>query len=345
MANPGPIHSLSPDDWLLSELDRVTPEWSLAALSEDADEQEWRSGLRQALRGALGLDRAQPVDREVKLLDRSACDGVTVERILYNSEPGVTVPALLLIPHVEELPQPAVVLCYGPGAGKSSALTGPSAVEDGPDQPLARRLLNEGLIVIVPDLVCAGERQGTQRAQVAVGNWLGRPLLGRWVHDALCTVDVLNERQEIEASRLGVIGIGPGGGAALHAMALDERLRVGVVSGQLARYADRLRLLRGEDWRDLAQQLYAMVPGVLRAAELEDIAGLCAPRPLLMSYTPEDAGCTADGARDCAERVREGYARLGGKGLFQTAFLPDMESRFSEATREFLTDHLRAQYV
>jgi len=345
MANLGPVHSLSPDDWLLSELDRLTPEWSLAAWPADGDEQEWRSGLRQALRGALGLDYAQPVEREVKLLDRSACEGVTVERILYNSEPGTTVPALLLIPHVEELPQPAVVLCYGPGAGKSSALGGPSAIEDGPDQPLARRLLGEGLIVIVPDLVCAGERQATQRAQAAVGNWLGRPLLGRWVQDALCAVDVLSERQEIEASRLAVVGLGPGGAAALHAMALDERLRVGVIGGQLARYADRLRLLRGEDWRGLADQLYAMVPGGLRLGELEDTASLCAPRPLLMSHSPDDAGCTVDGARDCAERVGEGYARLGGKGLFQTAFLPEMGSRFSEAARGFVTNHLRAQYV
>ncbi len=345
MVDPGPIHSFSPDDWLLSEVEQLTPAWSLAELPDDADLTEWRSGLSEALKGALGLDHVEGVDRDVKVLDRSAADGVTVERVLYNSERDVTVPALLLLPHVEKLPQPAAIVCVGGTPGKSSALLSPSPGEGGPDEPLVRRLLEEDLIVVVPDMAASGERKADRLPQAAVGAWLGRPLLGRWVHDALCAIDVLAERQEIDSSRLGIAGMGPTGAAALHAMAIDERLRVGVVTGQLGCYADRVRTLCARDWGGLAGELHVMLPGGLRLGEVEDVAALCAPRPLLMCHAPDDAMCTIDAARKCAERIREGYARLGGKGLFEAAFLPETGTRLNEAAREFLTRHLRAQYV
>jgi hypothetical protein len=345
MVNPGPIHPLSPDDWLLSEVDQLTPTWSLAERDDDADLAEWRSGLSSALERALGLDGIEAVDRDVKLLDRSAANGVTVERILYNSERGVTVPALLLLPHVEELPQPAVIVCMGGRPGKSSALLSPSSGDGGPDETLVRRLLDEGLIVVVPDMVASGERRAEELPQVAVGAWLGRPLVGRWVHDARCAIDVLAERQEIDSARLGIVGIGPVGAAALHAMALDERLRVGAVAGQLASYADRVRTLCARSWEGLRGELHAMVPGGLCLAELHDVAALCAPRPLLMCHAPGDAACAIDAARKCAEQIRVGYGRLGGKGLFQAGFLPEMGTRLNETVREFLTRHLRAQYV
>ena len=221
----------------------------------------------------------------------------------------------------------------------------PAPGEGGPDETMVRRLLDEGLVVLAPDAVGAGERHAEELPQVVAGAWLGRPLLGRWVHDALCAIEVLAERQEVEASRLAVLGVGPGGATALYAMALDERLRVAVVGGQLAGYADRLQALCAQRWEPLVGEMHAMVPGGLRLAELYDVAALCAPQPLLMAHTPGDVVCPVEAARACAERISEGYARLGGKGLFDAAFLPDMGSRFGEAAREFLARHLRAQYV
>lgn len=345
MVNPGPVNSFSPDDWLLAQVERLTPAWSLADREEEADLAHWRSGLTGALRGALGLDCVEDVERDVMVLDRGAAHGVTVERMLYNSERGVTVPALLLLPHVEKLPQPAVIACVTGTPGKSVALPSPSPAETGPDEPLVRRLLREEFIVVVPDLAGTGERKTDRLPQAAVGAWLGRPLLGCWVNDVLSAIDVLAERQEIDSSRLGIVGTGPAGAAVLHAMAVDERLRAGVVTGQLGCYADRVRTLCACDWGGLTEELQVMLPGGLRLAELPDVAALCAPRPLLMCHAPDDATCAIDAARKCAGQIREGYARLGGKGLFEAAFLPEIGTRFSEAVREFLTRHLRAQYV
>ncbi len=339
----GPLPSLSPEEWLLGELDRRAPKWSLARWRGDLG--EWRDGLTAALSEILGLGRAEAGELDVKLLDRYERQGVTIERLLYNSEPGVAAPACLLLPHGVEWPRPAVVLCHDRGPGKMSALIEPRAGKGDPGQTLAHRLLAEGFIVMVPDALGYGERKAEESAQALVGAWLGRPLLGRWVHDVRRAADVLADRQEVVASRLAIAGLGIGGTTALHAMAVDERFRVGVVGGQLGSYADRIRALSAAAWRGLEEELPSLAPGLLAAAELEDVACLCAPRPLMMLHAPTDRWCPIDAARACAGRIAAGFGRLGASGLFESAWVPEIGSRANDAAREFLTRHLTAQWV
>ena len=344
--SPPFLYSLSPDDWLLAQFRTMAPRWSLLCQGKSADLGAWREGLVADLRAALGLDRVEPVEADLKLLDRREDHGITVERMVYNSEAGVAVPALILLPHTLDLPQPAVILCPEAGQGKTGALLQPLWGErDEPNRSLARRLLDENLIVAIPDLACSGERAAPIEPQLALGGWLGRPLLGRWVNDVLRLIDILDERQEVDSRRLAIAGVGAGGAVALHAMGLDRRLRVGVAGGQLAANADRAIALAAGQWRDLPECLHLMVPGLAALADATDTACLCAPQPLLLLHTEQDPSGSIDAARDSAAVVREGYARLQGKGMFEAQFLPEVGSRFHEAAREFLVRHLRAQYV
>jgi hypothetical protein len=149
------------------------------------------------------------------------------------------------------------------GEGKASAILEPVWSDaDEPGRSLARRLLDENLIVAIPDLVCSGERAAPELPQLTAGGWLGRPLLGRRVSEALRLVDLLDGRQEVDSQRLAVAGIGSGGATALHAMALDRRLRVGVSGGMLASNADRVVALAASGWQELPECLHLMVPGL-----------------------------------------------------------------------------------
>ncbi|MBM3500896.1 MAG: hypothetical protein FJX74_19730 [Armatimonadetes bacterium] len=337
--------SLSPDDWLLRRRREGAPRWSLEDLPTDAETGGWREGLLADLRRVLVLEDEPRDPPEVRVLARREDRGLTVEHILYEAEPGVTVPAVVLLPHTLELPQPAVVLC--PGAeGKAAFSLEPAWSDPGePGRSLARRLLDENLIVAVPDLVCSGERAGPELPQFAVGGWLGRPLLGRRVGEVLRLVDFLDQRQEVASTRLAVAGLGAGGATALHALALDRRLRVGVVGGMLTGNADRIIALAAGGWRELPECLHLMVPGLAALADVPDIAGLCAPQPLLMVHAADDPACPIDAARDCAALIRAGYARFQGAWQCEVQFHPESGTRAYEAAREFLVRHLRAQYV
>lgn len=341
----GPIHSYSPDDWLMLELAGHTPKWPLTGRKDDADLDEWRDGLTADLRRALGLNSVEPVDRNLRVLDRYEDDGLTFERTLYDAAPGVTVTALLLLPHTRELPVPCVIFCPDRGQSKYATVLPRWTLPGDPERSLVRRLIDDNVAVFVMDPVGAGERSANEQAQAAAGAWLGRPLLGRWVADLLAGIDILLPRQELRSDRLAVAGLGAGGATALHSLALDKRLRVGVVGGQLAGYADRLRHLIATRWEGLDAELPAMCPDALRLGELWDVAGLCAPQPLMMLHSPEDRSCPLDAAREAARELRDAYARLGGKGLLRAEFLPEWGSRGIEAVRDFLRLHFEAQYV
>jgi fermentation-respiration switch protein FrsA (DUF1100 family) len=165
------------------------------------------------------------------------------------------------------------------------------------------------------------------------------------VRDVLALLPILCERQEIDATRLAVCGSGAAGAAALHAMALDRRLRAGVIGGQLALNEDRVTALMADEWRSLPEAVHLLAPGLAALADTPEVAALCAPQPLLMLHTPDDANCPIGSARDCAALIGKGYARLSGKGMFESGFLAEVGSRWYDSAREFLVRHLRAQYV
>src|SRR5581483_5135262 len=62
---------------------------------------------------------------------------------------------------------------------------------------------------------------------------LGQTLIGWRVWDIMRTIDYLATRSDVDASRIGCIGISCGGTATLFASAIDPRLRAAMVSGYL----------------------------------------------------------------------------------------------------------------
>jgi hypothetical protein len=92
----------------------------------------------------------------------------------------------------------------------------------------------------------------------------------------LRAVDYLSTRAEIDPKRISVIGHGSAGLAALHAAALDDRLRSAAVTASLISYADVVQ-------KEIYTQRYStFVPGALRKYDLPELASLVAPRPLVV---------------------------------------------------------------
>src|SRR3712207_9278492 len=95
---------------------------------------------------------------------------------------------------------------------------------------------------------------------------LGRSLLGRRVWDTLRAIDYLQTRPEVDAERIGIMGISGGGMVTLFASALDERLRAAVISGYLCTFEGSIM--------SIYHCLCNYVPGLLQDAEMYDIAAM-----------------------------------------------------------------------
>ena len=100
----------------------------------------------------------EPVPLDVETLESVRCDGYRRDKIVFDTEDTMSVPAYLLVPDGREGAEPgaAVLACHGHGPGKSQAV----GLEhtDMPNADYALQLARRGYVVLAPDLRCFGER-------------------------------------------------------------------------------------------------------------------------------------------------------------------------------------------
>ena len=152
-------------------------------------------------------------------IGRPAC---RVEKLVYESEPGIPVPALLFVPKGGPARKPAIV--FADGRGKSQA-----AAE-------AEELAAKGYIVLVPDLRGFGETQpALDRRDYFVRNFgdyentltalvIGKTMVGMRATDIVRGVDLLAARSDVDASRIAVVGRSAAAIPALFAALFDKRI-------------------------------------------------------------------------------------------------------------------------
>src|SRR6185312_13114267 len=116
---------------------------------------EWRERRRARLIELLG-PMPDPVPLELETLESVRCDGYRREKVEFDTEETMSVPAYLLIPDGRTAEGAAVLACHGHGPGKSQAV----GLEhtNAPNSDYAHQLATEGYVVLAPDLRCFGER-------------------------------------------------------------------------------------------------------------------------------------------------------------------------------------------
>lgn len=124
-------------------------------------------------------------------------------------------------------------------------------------------------------------------------------MIGWRTYDAIRSVDYLLTRPEVDAARIGVVGISGGGTTALHASALDTRIGLAYVSGYFSTYRDTLL--------SAPNCICDYVPGILRYAEMHDVAGLIAPRPFFAESGDADRLAPVRATREAFGYVRQIY--------------------------------------
>ena len=99
--------------------------------------------------------------------------------------------------------------------------------------------------------------------------------------DAAAAHSVLTGLDGVDETRIGALGHSMGGASVLLHAALDERLAFAVVSGSACTYRERMA-------RGIGVECAQAIPGLLELGDLDDIAPLVAPRPLLLCSVDQD---------------------------------------------------------
>jgi cephalosporin-C deacetylase-like acetyl esterase len=129
---------------------------------------------------------------------------------------------------------------------------------------------------------------------------------GVMVWDDLRTLEYLAQRPEVDARRLACAGLSVGGYRSYMLAALDERIRavvsVGFMKSDKAQIRQHVINSTGFSFH---------LVGLLRYLDFPDLAGLIAPRPLLLMNGTRDRLFQQDGLKAAYAKVHAIYKKAG----------------------------------
>ena len=153
--------------------------------------------------------------------------GYRREKVVFDSRTGVSVLAYLLIPVNAKTPSPAVICVPGHGRGVDDIVGIDDKGADRTDKSgyqhdFAIQVAEAGMaaVAIEPmgfgcrrDAITSRKGLGTSACQPAAGGAMlvGETMIGWRVWDVMRTVDYISTRQDLDAARVGLMGISAAG--------------------------------------------------------------------------------------------------------------------------------------
>ena len=311
---------------------------------------EWQKALRSKLTELTGGFPADRAPLRPITLDTRTFPAYTREKIVFDSRPDVSVLAYLLIPNKAPRPAPVMICIPGHGRGVDDIVGideqgGERVDKAGYQHDFAIQVAEAGMAAMAIEPMGFGcrrdpinARQGLSRkaCDPAAGGALlvGETMVGWRVWDVVRTLDYIATRKELDLARVGCMGISGGGTITVFSTAFDERIRVALVSGYLNTFRDSIG--------SLAHCIDNYVPGILNWAEMHDVAGLIAPRPLFVESGERDNIFPIQASIESFNEVKKIYSVFGVPDLVEQEVFPEEHLFWGKRGIPFLVRHLRA---
>lgn len=312
----------------------------------------WQRRTRDALVRTVGFHDAPKAAPAPKLLESVDKGDYVRDKILIRTAEDTTMPVYMLLPKDAPRPMPVVLALHGHGYGVKDivGLWEDGKERDTPDgyhKDFAVALCRRGFAVAAPEISCFGERQtdfsylnttigqgspGTCTHTAMLAFHLGKSVVGLRTRDAMALVDYLETRNDVDATRLGAMGISGGGMHTLFSTCLDQRIKACVVSGYYSSFKDSI----------LAMFHCAcnFVPGLHQFGEMHDLVGLIAPRPMLAEAGSYDPLFPIAAVRRGIARARKIYKLFGAEKELETDYFAGRHQISGARAYDFLWEKL-----
>lgn len=279
----------------------------------------WQKQLRAKLTELLGGFPESRSPLHATTLEVTEFPTYRRERFAFESRPGLGVLGYLLTPTKARQPLPAVVCVPGHGRGVDDIVGIDESGKlrddkDGYQHDFALQAVEHGMAAVAIEPMAFGCRRDARTAAKGLGTsacqpvagaalLLGETMIGWRVYDVMRLIDWIATRPELDSQRVGCMGISGGGTCTLFASALDSRIRAAMVSGYLNTFRDSIM--------SLSHCIDNYVPGILNWAEMYDVAGLVAPRPMLAESGDRDKIFPIAASNESFARVKKVYEMFG----------------------------------
>lgn len=279
---------------MIEYFDRVAKDWQpLLAFkgSTQSDFEAWHAEASAKFVELLG-EFPRPVDLDAEVIFSIEDNGLIRERVIFDAEEHMSVPCTVLRPvdMAQDKSGGAVICSHGHGPYGKDPVAGNATTPDKAaniaqhNYNYGELMARAGYLTISPDLRVFGERDdggnpypGRDKCNVHFvrGAILGIYTLTLNIFDMMRCVDYLQARPEVNPERIGMMGLSQGGTMTTFATAAEPRIKCADIIGYLNPW-ERFGINRANFCGS------QIVPGILKYFDTHDIAGLIAPRPLLV---------------------------------------------------------------
>lgn len=280
---------------------------------DGGDVKQWQAKLRRKVKQLLGDWPKTKEPLNVRSIWKRDHPLGSIEMIVFTSEPYADVPAYLCLPKNAEPPYTYFICLQGHSTGMHNSIgvdieTESKEIDVPGDRDFALGCMKRGIAALCVEQRAFGFRSETaqkQRAQHGCHDatmqalMLGKTLIGERVYDVDRAIDYLYTRDDVIRDKIGVMGNSGGGTIALFSSVTLSRIKYSMPSCYFCTF------------RDSIMSIYHCadnyIPGLLKYAEMADIMGLFAPRPVVIVAGKEDNIFPIDGVRKAFKRLKEIY--------------------------------------
>src|SRR5579871_3784657 len=262
-----------------------------------------RDRLKSEYFEMLGLSPVpEKTPLNVKITGTIEIGGIVIDKLHFQSRPGLYVTGNLYRPKKNDKKLPAILyVCGHSNKGRDGNKTA--------YQEHGAWFASHGFVCLIIDTLQLGEVAGVHHGTYRLGRWWwqarGYTPAGVECWNGIRAIDYLVSRPDVDAERIGVTGISGGGAAAIWIAAADERVKCAVpVSGMsdLESYVKH-KVINGHCDCMFLYNTYQW--------DWTTIAALVAPRPLMFANSDADPIFPMDGNRRIIKKLDKIYAMYG----------------------------------
>jgi len=272
---------------------------------------EWQDRASQKLAELLGLP-LEKCDDDFKIEYETKHEAFTEIRFNFQSEPGYYVPCHFLIPSGANKPLPVVICLQGHTSGMHISLgrikyPGDEDMIQGGDRDFALRAVKEGYCALAVEQRCFGECGGLENGSPdcfkssMAAMLIGRTITGERVWDVKRAIDIIEKHfPQADPKKIICMGNSGGGTTTLFAACMETRIRFAMPSSYFCTFDDSIASIH--------HCACNFIPGIRNYFDMGDLAGLIAPRPLVIVAGKDDDIFPIDGVKKAFATAEKQYA-------------------------------------